>query len=92
VDNVIGASEAFCGRNFPREGHNVFSRRNSIAAQNVVEVEEKDENDPHDNAKIIDCGDEPGAINDSEEWEAPNISEEFDDDLKDGRVAITRIY
>jgi hypothetical protein len=58
----------------------------------VVEVEEKDENDPHDNAKIIDCGDEPGAINDSEEWEAPNISEEFDDDLKDGRVAITRIY
>lgn len=70
----------------------MFSRRNSIAVQNVVEVEEKDENDPRDNAKIIDCGDEPGAINDSEEWEAPNISEEFDDDLKDGRVAITRIY
>jgi hypothetical protein len=58
----------------------------------MVDVEEKDENDPRDNAKIIDCEDKPGAINDSEEGEALNISEEFDDDLRDGRVAIARIY
>jgi hypothetical protein len=41
VNNVIGASKALCGRNFPRRAHNVYSRRNSsaAAAQNVSEAE-----------------------------------------------------
>jgi hypothetical protein len=75
VDNAIGASEALCGRNLPRRAHNVYSRRNSVAAQNLPESEEEDEkNVPHEDAEIIDCEDEPNGGNDGGEGESPNIS------------------
>eukprot|EP00267_Zea_mays_P043214 XP_020395281.1 uncharacterized protein LOC111589220 [Zea mays] len=82
VDNAIGASQALRGRNLPRRAHNVYSRRNSVAAQNMSEAEEEDEDDvPHDDAEITDCEDESNGGNDGEEGEAPNIPGEFDDDF-----------
>eukprot|EP00267_Zea_mays_P045068 XP_020397306.1 uncharacterized protein LOC103634292 [Zea mays] len=85
VDNAIGASQALRGRNLPRRAHNVYSRRNSVAAQNMSEAEEEDEDEdedvPHDDAKITDCEDESNGGNDGEEGEAPNIPGEFDDDF-----------
>jgi hypothetical protein len=50
----------------------VYSRRNSIAAQNVSKAEEEDEDEenvPHD-AEITDCEDEPNGGNDGGEGEA----------------------
>jgi hypothetical protein len=76
VDNAIGASEALRGRNLPRRAHNVYSRRNSVAAQNKPEAEEEDEDEvnvPHEDAEITDCEDEPNGGNDGGEGEAPNI-------------------
>ncbi|XP_008659785.1 uncharacterized protein [Zea mays] len=84
VDNAIGASQALRGRNLPRRAHNVYSRRNSVAAQNMSEAEEEDEDEedvPHDDAEITDCEDEFNGGNDGEEGEAPNIPGEFDDDF-----------
>ena len=87
VDNAIGASQALRGRNLPRRAHNVYSRRNSVAAQNMSEAEEEDEDEdededvPHDDAEITDCEDESNGGNDGEEGEAPNIPGEFDDDF-----------
>jgi hypothetical protein len=66
----------------PRRAHNVYSRRNSVAAQNMSEAEEEDEEDvPHDDEETIDCEDESNGGNDGEEGEAPNIPGEFDDDF-----------
>jgi hypothetical protein len=83
VDNAIGASKTLRGRNLPIRSYNMYSRRNSVTAQNVSEAEEEDkdeENDPHDDAEITDCEDEPNGGNDGE-GEAPNTPGEFDDDF-----------
>ena len=79
VDEAVGASSSLRGRNLPR---NASSKRARYGDPHdlVLSNEEEEDEDPHDNADVSDCEQDPNGSNGgSENKEAPNILDEFDD-------------
>ncbi|CAD6213230.1 unnamed protein product [Miscanthus lutarioriparius] len=85
VDEVVGASSSLRGRNLPR---NASSKRARNGQSRLTELEEdlglaneeEEEEDPHDDADVSDCEQDPNGSNGGgENMEGPNILDEFDD-------------
>ena len=85
VDEAVGASSSLRGRNLPR---NASSKRARNGQSRLAELEEdlglaneeEEEEDPHDDADVSDCEQDPNGSNGGgENMEGPNILDEFDD-------------
>ena len=85
VDEAVGASSSLRGRNLPR---NTSSKRARNGQSRLAELEEdlgwaneeEEEEDPHDDADVSDCEQDPNGSNGGgENMEGPNILDEFDD-------------
>ena len=82
MDEAVGASSSLRGRNLPR---NASSKRARNGQSRLTELEEdlglaneeEEEEDPHDDADVSDCEQDPNGGD--ENMEGPNILDEFDD-------------